>query len=148
MHRLLRGRLSCRYTQYARSKLCNVLHVLELQQRLAEDERDIRAYAVSPGRVRTRIFDNLPRMARAVLNPLAKQFFQTPKQVTGSQQCVAACDNQRGNRICRLIGQLMSAASNILALTRACSCISDSLAWLFMQGSCRHSPDHCVSFWC
>ena len=73
--------LLCRYTQYARSKLCNVLHVLELQRRLSTDERRIASYAVSPGRVRTQIFDNLPPVARAVLNPLARALFQTPKQV-------------------------------------------------------------------
>ena len=73
--------LLCRYTQYARSKLCNVLHVLELQRRLSADERRIAAYAVSPGRVQTQIFQNLPPLVRAVLDPLSTAFFQTPKQV-------------------------------------------------------------------
>jgi len=56
--------------------------VLELQRRLSADERHITAYAVSPGRVRTQIFDNLPWVAKALLTPLASVFFQTPKQVT------------------------------------------------------------------
>ena len=67
--------------QYARSKLCNVLHVLELHRRLLADERHITSYAVSPGRVRTQIFDNLPPVARALLAPIVWAFFQTPQQV-------------------------------------------------------------------
>ena len=67
--------------QYARSKLCNVLHVLELHRRLSADERRITSYAVSPGRVRTQIFDNLPPVARTLLAPIVWAFFQTPQQV-------------------------------------------------------------------
>ena len=70
-----------RYTQYARSKLCNVLHALELQRRLAAGGGGATACAVSPGRVNTRIFDNLPALAQSVIRPLAAAFFQTPKQV-------------------------------------------------------------------
>ena len=58
-----------------------MLHALELQRRLSADERRIASYAVSPGRVRTQIFENLPPVARAVLSPLARALFQTPKQV-------------------------------------------------------------------
>ena len=71
----------CRFMQYARSKLCNVLHVLELHRRLSADERRITSYAVSPGRVRTQIFDNLPLIARTLLAPIVWAFFQTPQQV-------------------------------------------------------------------
>ena len=71
----------CRFMQYARSKLCNVLHVLELHRRLSADERRITSYAVSPGRVRTQIFDNLPPIARTLLAPIVWAFFQTPQQV-------------------------------------------------------------------
>ena len=78
---LLRRLPLCRFMQYARSKLCNVLHVLELHRRLAADERCITSYAVSPGRVRTQIFSNLPLLARTLLAPIVWAFFQTPQQV-------------------------------------------------------------------
>ena len=73
-----------RYTQYARSKLCNVLHALELQRIFAAQGRGATACAVSPGRVNTQIFDNLPPLAQALVRPLAASFFQTPKQVYAS----------------------------------------------------------------
>ena len=41
------------------------------------------ALAVSPGRVNTQIFDNLPPAAKCLLRPLAAAFFQTPKQARG-----------------------------------------------------------------
>ncbi len=71
-----------RYAQYARSKLCNVLHVLELQRRFAAEGTATTAHAVSPGRVNTNIFDNLPPLARYLLKPLASTLFQTPKQAS------------------------------------------------------------------
>ena len=67
-----------------RSKLCNVLHALELQRRFAAGGGAAAACAVSPGRVNTQIFDNLPALAQAVVRPLAASFFQTPKQVPAS----------------------------------------------------------------
>lgn len=71
-----------RYTQYARSKLCNVLHALEMQRRFAAEGTAITAHAVSPGRVNTGIFDNLPALAKFLLKPLASTLFQTPKQAS------------------------------------------------------------------
>ena len=46
--------LPARLSQYSRSKLCNVLFTLELQQRL--QPRRITSYSVSPGLVDTSIF--------------------------------------------------------------------------------------------
>lgn len=71
-----------RYAQYARSKLCNVLHALEMQRRFAEEGTRVTAHAASPGRVNTGIFDNLPAFAKALLKPLASALFQTPKQAS------------------------------------------------------------------
>jgi NAD(P)-dependent dehydrogenase (short-subunit alcohol dehydrogenase family) len=45
---------SCRFPQYAQSKLCNVLFTAELQRRL--QQRGIVATSVSPGFVNTTIF--------------------------------------------------------------------------------------------
>ncbi|CAL8465535.1 g5071 [Coccomyxa elongata] len=76
----IQGTPSHWYGQYARSKLCNVLHALELQRRFAAEGTAITAHAVSPGRVNTGIFDNLPPLAKSLLKPLASALFQTPKQ--------------------------------------------------------------------
>lgn len=114
----------CRYMQYARSKLCNVLHVLELHRRLAADSRGITAYAVSPGRVRTGIFENLPPLPKALLSPLAKALFQTPKQVLhpGSFACSSTAN------ILSTFRSMLHLQIPRLHLPGNCSCCSVSCA--------------------
>lgn len=63
--------------QYARSKLCNVLFTQGLRNRLAG--RHVLSYAVSPGMVRTNIFNSLPGWA-GWLHPLVTRWCQTPQQ--------------------------------------------------------------------
>jgi NAD(P)-dependent dehydrogenase (short-subunit alcohol dehydrogenase family) len=70
---------ACRFSQYARSKLCNTLFTLELQQRL--QQRGITAASISPGFVSTNIFAGLPWGVRWLLAPLAPLVGRTPAKV-------------------------------------------------------------------
>lgn len=76
----IEGNPSNWYSQYARSKLLNVLMSVQLEKEL--QRRDICActYAVSPGRVNTGIFDGVPWPLNVLLKPLASVFFKTPAQ--------------------------------------------------------------------
>lgn len=76
------------YGRYARSKLCNVLFTLELQRRLSPAS-NVLACCVSPGRVYTNIFDNVPGCLRPVLHAVASCCFQTPAQ--GARTVLYAC---------------------------------------------------------
>lgn len=68
------------YAAYARSKLANVLMTAELARQLEQRGSSVTAYSVSPGRVHTAIFDNVPGMLQAPLRWLAALAFQTPAQ--------------------------------------------------------------------
>ena len=72
--------VACRYLRYARSKLCNVLTAAELQRRARAAGLAITTASVSPGIVATSIFDNLPGVWSALIRPLARRFYQTPRQ--------------------------------------------------------------------
>ena len=76
------------YGRYARSKLCNVLFTLELQRRLPHNS-NVLACCVSPGRVYTNIFNNVPGCLRPVLHAIASTCFQTPAQ--GAHTILYAC---------------------------------------------------------
>ena len=69
-----------RYADYANSKLCNTLFTAELSRRLTARGSSVTAYSVSPGRVATGIFRNVPGVLRRPLELLARAFFQTPEQ--------------------------------------------------------------------
>jgi NAD(P)-dependent dehydrogenase (short-subunit alcohol dehydrogenase family) len=77
-----------RFGQYARSKLCNTLFTLELQQRL--QQRGIAATSVSPGFVSTNIFAGVPWGFRWLLQPLAPLLGRTPAKVGAGCQVAAA----------------------------------------------------------
>ena len=87
--------VACRYLRYARSKLCNVLTAAELQRRACAAGLAITTASVSPGIVATSIFDNLPGFWSALIRPLARRFYQTPRQVctrlSSSMWCTVAC---------------------------------------------------------
>lgn len=83
------------YGRYARSKLCNVLFTLELQRRLPADSHIV-ACCVSPGRVYTNIFNNVPGCLRPMLHTLASCCFQTPEQ--GARTVVYACTSPAVSR--------------------------------------------------
>ncbi|KAK9811893.1 hypothetical protein WJX72_011942 [[Myrmecia] bisecta] len=85
----IQGKPSFWYLQYARSKLCNVLFTAELLRRLEANHSPITAYSVSPGRVATNIYDNMPAWQRCFVKPLANWFFQTPRQ--GAATVLYAC---------------------------------------------------------
>lgn len=68
------------YGQYARSKLANVLMTAELSRRLQQRASTVTCYAVSPGRVNTGIFANVPGALHAPLRWLAAAAFQSPEQ--------------------------------------------------------------------
>lgn len=74
--------LSHRYSAYARSKLCNVLHTAELQRRLRP--AGIQAFSVSPGRVYTGMTANLVPSLKWLIEPLVRLSFQSPAQVSSS----------------------------------------------------------------
>lgn len=57
---------------------------MELSRRLKARGSTVTAYCVSPGRVSTNIFENVPGLLRPPLKVLAGLFFQTPKQVRNS----------------------------------------------------------------
>lgn len=73
------SKLSYRYSAYARSKLCNVLHTAELQRRLRP--AGIQAFSVSPGRVYTGMTANLVPSLKWLIEPLVRLSFQSPAQV-------------------------------------------------------------------
>lgn len=66
----------CRYTAYAQSKLANVLMTAQLMRSLDARRSSMRAHAVSPGRVATHIFSNLPPLLRRPASWLAAAAFQ------------------------------------------------------------------------
>ena len=68
------------YASYGRSKLCNVLFTAELSRRLQQRGSGVTACSVSPGRVNTGIFSNVPGALRPALRWLAAACFQTPAQ--------------------------------------------------------------------
>lgn len=68
------------YAAYARSKLANVLMTAELARQLERRGSGVTAYSVSPGRVATNIFGNVPGALQAPLRWLAALAFQTPAQ--------------------------------------------------------------------
>lgn len=68
------------YGQYARSKLANVLMTAELSRRLLQRGCTVTCYSVSPGRVNTGIFANVPGVLRAPLRWLAAAAFLSPEQ--------------------------------------------------------------------
>lgn len=77
---------------YARSKLCNLLMTAELSRRLTARHSSVTASCVSPGRVNTHIFANVPGLLRPPLQLLAGLLFQTPQQVGGGgRQATPAC---------------------------------------------------------
>lgn len=98
------------YGQYARSKLCNALHVAELVSGRAGVRTPQRVYAVacppdfpcpqrrrrphwlsvcvSPGRVATDIFQNVPWPLNLAIGSVAHAAFQTPQQ--GAAHVIAA----------------------------------------------------------
>lgn len=57
-----------------------MLFTAELSRRLQARRSSITAYSVSPGRVATRIFDNVPGWLQPILQTLAAACFQTPAQ--------------------------------------------------------------------
>jgi NAD(P)-dependent dehydrogenase (short-subunit alcohol dehydrogenase family) len=71
--------------QYGRSKLCNVLHALGIREKYP----DIPATSISPGPVRTPLFNSLPWPFSTVVNSFAKSsvglhLFRTPEQGAAS----------------------------------------------------------------
>ena len=68
------------YAHYARSKLMNVLTTAETSRRLQRRGSSVTACSVSPGRVATAIFANVPGLLQAPLRWLAAAAFQTPAQ--------------------------------------------------------------------
>jgi NAD(P)-dependent dehydrogenase (short-subunit alcohol dehydrogenase family) len=68
------------YAQYARSKLANVLMTAELSRRLEQRGSTVTCSSVSPGRVNTGIYSNVPGWLRTPLRWLAAAAFQTPAQ--------------------------------------------------------------------
>lgn len=78
--RLGHGRHSNWYLAYAQSKLANVLFTAELSRRLQQRRASVTAYSVSPGRVATSIFANVPGVLQPALKWLAAAAFQTPAQ--------------------------------------------------------------------
>ncbi|KAL4458680.1 hypothetical protein ABPG75_013545 [Micractinium tetrahymenae] len=68
------------YAAYARSKLANVLMTAELARQLERRSSSITTYSVSPGRVATNIFGNVPGLLHTPLRWLAALAFQTPAQ--------------------------------------------------------------------
>lgn len=68
------------YAGYARSKLANVLMTAHLQRQLQQRRSSVTACSVSPGRVNTHIFANLPGWLQPPLRWLAAAAFQTPEQ--------------------------------------------------------------------
>lgn len=77
----LAGGLFRWYPEYARSKLANLLFTAELARRLEARGSGVTATCVSPGRVATSIFGNVPALLRGPLALLARAAFQTPAQV-------------------------------------------------------------------
>jgi len=75
------GTPSSWYHSYARSKLCNVLHMAELQRRMDDGGHGVMAFSVSPGLVNTGIFRNVWAPLRWALSPLIHAVYQTPEQV-------------------------------------------------------------------
>lgn len=69
------------YFQYARSKLLNAVMTAELSRRLTSRGSSIQTCCVSPGRVNTSIFNNVPLLAN---NPVVRfvmaNFLRTPQQ--------------------------------------------------------------------
>mmetsp|Transcript_2060 Transcript_2060/g.6100 ORF Transcript_2060/g.6100 Transcript_2060/m.6100 type:complete len:311 (+) Transcript_2060:289-1221(+) len=74
------GTPSSWYHSYARSKLCNVLHMAELQRRMDDGGHGVMAFSVSPGLVNTGIFRNVWAPLRWALSPLIHAVYQTPEQ--------------------------------------------------------------------
>lgn len=68
------------YAAYAQSKLGNVLLTAALARRLQQRGSSVTTSSVSPGRVNTNIFGNVPGVLQPVLRWLAAGFFQTPAQ--------------------------------------------------------------------
>ena len=68
------------YAHYARSKLCNVLMTAELSRRLQQRHSTVTCSSVSPGRVNTGIFGNVPGALQSPLRWLAASCFQTAAQ--------------------------------------------------------------------
>lgn len=76
-------RLPCpphRLERYGASKLCNLLMTAELSRRLMQRGSSVTACTVSPGRVNTNIFQNIPGLLRRPVELLAGLVFQTPQQ--------------------------------------------------------------------
>lgn len=69
------------YPEYGRSKLANLLFTAELTRRLHARGSSVTATCVSPGRVGTSIFNNVPALLRGPLTLLSRAAFQTPAQV-------------------------------------------------------------------
>lgn len=65
------------YYRYARSKLCNILFAAELRRC---HNHHIRTIAISPGRVKTAIFHNVPTPLRQVLQAVACLTFRSPQR--------------------------------------------------------------------
>jgi NAD(P)-dependent dehydrogenase (short-subunit alcohol dehydrogenase family) len=72
------------YADYARSKLGNVLMTAELSRRLQQRGSTVTCSSVSPGRVNTGIYGNVPGILRPALRWLAAAVFQTPEQGAGT----------------------------------------------------------------
>ncbi len=77
---------------YAKSKLANLLMTAELSRRLRARGSTVTAYCVSPGRVRTNIFANVPGLLRRPIELVAGLFFQTPKQVCNWRWGTGGCE--------------------------------------------------------
>lgn len=93
------------YTQYARSKLCNVLWTLELQRRLLKagpPGEHITAYCISPGRVATNIFNNIPGCLRPLVQGLARVCFKTPAQGATTVVHAATAPELHGRHVLHL----------------------------------------------
>ena len=90
----------CRYWQYSRSKLCNVMLTGELQRRLRQAGSRIQAYAVSPGLVATSIFDSAAGPFKGLVQPVIQCIAKTPAQVGPELSLPASCSSKLAARDC------------------------------------------------
>ena len=99
------------YSAYARSKLCNVLFTAELSRQLTARGSSITACSVSPGRVSTHIFANVPWPLATPLRWLAAAAFQTPAQGARTVLHAALAPELRGRHELYMHNQAPCAAS-------------------------------------